>query len=417
VRFSPDGKKFASTGSDQRALRIYDAQKHLLLWDYTKFKDQVTSCQFFGEGKYLIAASLDKTVRSFDVQTGQEIKVVELSFKPITSVSINKVGSLVAIGCNDGQVSLLNWPSGGVKKTFSGKHNSAIRELTFNNQGTYLATAGDSKKIVIFDVVSEIVYERSLNNTEKVYHESEIYSLAFSFDDKYLASGDTSGKIKIFDVIKDESTEFNPGEKLSGVVYDLKFSKNSKLLVCCSSDYTIKLWDIAGLAGKGELLKTIEKEFEEGVISIDFNHDDSRVVACSSSHLKLFDLKAKEPLVSYYNKGFKMDAKKSLFSYDGSKLISLSQNENIVKRIDSKTGDDISVIPAGNMKAADGKDLVENENTIARYFIDISVNPANSDDIFAVSYHSNSVKLPGIISFKGMDKYWDVELSDKVINK
>ncbi len=70
VAFNPDGKQLASS-SDDKTVRLWDAQSLQIQGKLKGHKDEVTSVAFSPDGKQLASASGDKTVRLWDPQSLQ----------------------------------------------------------------------------------------------------------------------------------------------------------------------------------------------------------------------------------------------------------------------------------------------------------------------------------------------------------
>jgi WD40 repeat protein len=79
-------------------------------------------------------------------------------------------------------------------------------------------------------------------------HTSGVNSVAFSPDGKLLASGSTDWTIKLWEVATGSPVRTLYGH--TWVVNSVAFSPDGRLLASSSSDDTIKLWDISDLLGR-----------------------------------------------------------------------------------------------------------------------------------------------------------------------
>jgi WD40 repeat protein len=70
VAFSPDGKRIVSASHD-KTVRVWDARTGKQLLVLTGHADIVTSVAFSPDGKRIVSASRDHTVRVWDISTGQ----------------------------------------------------------------------------------------------------------------------------------------------------------------------------------------------------------------------------------------------------------------------------------------------------------------------------------------------------------
>ena len=73
VSFSPDGRHIVSASWD-KTVRVWDAQTGQNVIDPVKGHDDlVTSVAFSLDGRYIVSGSYDKTVRVWDAQIGQSV--------------------------------------------------------------------------------------------------------------------------------------------------------------------------------------------------------------------------------------------------------------------------------------------------------------------------------------------------------
>ena len=72
VAFSPDGKRIAS-GSEDKTVKVWDAEKGQELLTLKGHTSWVTSVAFSPDGKRIVSGSMDKTVKVWDARQGQEL--------------------------------------------------------------------------------------------------------------------------------------------------------------------------------------------------------------------------------------------------------------------------------------------------------------------------------------------------------
>lgn len=117
-------------------------------------------------------------------------------------------------------------------------------------------------------------------------------------------------------------------------------------MLSCGDDKTIRIWDISR---KGMLLKTIEKQFDNAIVSVDFNNESSKIVACSSMDLKLINASSENNIIHECSKAFNSEMNKALLNGDGSNLLFL-QNQIVIKVIDTATGKEKYVISTEDLQ-------------------------------------------------------------------
>ena len=200
VKFSPDGKWLAwstcdtvgdVTGHGPAAVKLCDVatgQQRLTLRGHTQY---IWSVAFSPDGTRLATTSMDRTVRVWDVATGQPIRTFEgPSF--LIQIAFSPDGTLLAMASRGRTIELRDVLTGEPIRNFEG--NAAhIRALAFTPDGRRLVSTGHDGTVKLWDVATgqEALALRA--------HTSAGWSAAFSPDGTRLATGDNSDTAKLWD--------------------------------------------------------------------------------------------------------------------------------------------------------------------------------------------------------------------------
>lgn len=107
IAFHPDGKQIAS-GSTDKTIKIWQLSSGQELRTLTGHSDDVFSVTFSPDGKQIASGSKDKTVKLWQVDTGQEIRTFTEIEQPIYCLAFSPDGKTLAVGGNgDNSVMLL----------------------------------------------------------------------------------------------------------------------------------------------------------------------------------------------------------------------------------------------------------------------------------------------------------------------
>lgn len=248
--FSPDGKRMASAGSDDR-VRIWDPASGELLDTLRGHGDDVDCVSFSPDGKTLVSGGSDQTLRWWDVETSQCTKVVKAH---------------------------TDWSDG-------------VKCVAFSPDGTLLASAGRS--MILWDAVTrekKRTLIRSVDGTEalilapdgKTLIEStgDINALVFTRDGQTLISAGRDGHVRFWDVA---TGEISRDLDLGAPVDTLALSPDGKLLATGEGgDFSEKhlcLWDV----DSGKLVRTVAKVPGYYVGAMAFSPDGKLFVAAVSA--------------------------------------------------------------------------------------------------------------------------------------
>lgn len=120
-----------------------------------------------------------------------------------------------------------------------GGHHAWVRNLRFSHDGTMLASVGEDGRIIIWDITQKRIL-RSVNSGS-----IGLYSVDFSHDDQTLITGDTNGVIRRWSVATGDPI----GDSIighTGVVLSVQFNHDDSMILASSGDQTASIWKADG---------------------------------------------------------------------------------------------------------------------------------------------------------------------------
>lgn len=206
----------------------------------------------------------------YDTSSYKVIDMIPLESTEFNCLAYSADGNFFAAGDRQGTIHLVNKETG--NKTEINAHTSWVNGLSFNPEGTILASAGRDYIIQLWDVNTG-EHVKTLIKTN-----SELQCITFSPDGETLASGEL-GVIRLFDINSGNQKTINTP---TGWVDDLSYNPDGKSLVSITDDNAIYLWDVNTLQNK----KTFDGPFEGYPTSVDFN-PDGRIIATGNMDNKV----------------------------------------------------------------------------------------------------------------------------------
>lgn len=161
LAFDDQGKLLASAGKDG-GIMIRDVAGKQVVKQLPGHSKPVNALAFRRDGRYLASGSDDKTVRLWNLQTG-EARVLEQGNK-VTAVAFNPSGDMLAVGDDNKQVTLWSVETGRNLGSHS-EHKEGIKHLFFAKDES-LYSVGKDRRMIEWDVKGKRVL-RSWSESEQ----------------------------------------------------------------------------------------------------------------------------------------------------------------------------------------------------------------------------------------------------------
>ena len=281
---SPDGKRVASAGWSQNAIRVWDLDGpasgpgtlHLL-----GHRDRVASLAFSPNGRQLVSGGIDKVLRLWRSSApaglrrqgrgrgGHQGMVFNLAF--------SADGRLLATGGQDRQIHLWEVRTGRSLRVLRG-HQGLVTGLAFSPDGRSFASADLTRAVLLWNV-ADWTRTRRLSG-----HRAGVFHLDFSPDSTLLASSSGDRTVRVWDVATGLPRRVlgGHGDSVSGVT----FSADGRSLASASYDHKVRIWDTTSW-GKPRVLSQ-----GSAVYSVSFSPDGRTLAAGSVNHVRLWDLQS-----------------------------------------------------------------------------------------------------------------------------
>jgi len=181
---------------EQTEVLVWDAASGDLLHRFGGFPEEVIQLAFSPDGRRLVSASVDGTLRQWDLATGHRTP----------------------------------W-------TFHVRHGDRVFAMAYSPDGKRIATGSRDRTLRLWDA------ESGASLRVLIGHKSEISSVAFSPDGSRLASADVDGEVRVWSATSGPDPRIFAGHSL--YVYAVALSPDAARLATGSWDGTVRIWDAA----------------------------------------------------------------------------------------------------------------------------------------------------------------------------
>ena len=148
IAFSPDGQQIVS-GSRDKSVRVWDVSTGDMLKVMKDHRSSVRSVAFSSDGKQIVSGSYDK-VWVWDVSTGDKFKVLKGHADSVKSVAFSPDGKQIVFGSEDKSVRVWDVATSDELKVLKG-HTDSIASVAFSPDGKQIVSGSDDKTVRVWD--------------------------------------------------------------------------------------------------------------------------------------------------------------------------------------------------------------------------------------------------------------------------
>ncbi|KAF7995083.1 hypothetical protein HCN44_004555 [Aphidius gifuensis] len=223
------------TASPDTTIRIWNvgtSQTTLLLRAHDA---PVTGLSLHPTGDYLLSSSLDQHWAFSDIRTGRLLtKVAGPGSQPLTTAQFHPDGLIFGTGTEDSQVKIWDLKEQSNVANFPG-HTGPITAISFSENGYYLATSAQDSCIKLWDL-------RKLKNfkTLQLDDSYEVKDLCFDQSGTYLAVAGSDVRVYLCK----QWQELKVLNEHTATATGIRFGKHAQYIASTSMDRTLKLYGL-----------------------------------------------------------------------------------------------------------------------------------------------------------------------------
>jgi len=283
VSFSPDGKRFISSGCAEKeagncvkgSVKLWSADGKLIR-SFPGHTSWVKAAGFSPDGKYVLSGSYDNTLKLWDAETGECLRTFSGHNEMVYSVDFSSNGKRAVSGGYVRSFKIWDVATGECLYT-SPESEHSVGQVMFAPDEKHVLSAGDKPALQLWSVAENKIVR------EFEGHKFRITSIDISPDGKHAATASWDKTVKLWDLSSGECLKTFPGHQ--GRVYTVKFSPSGKYLVSGGMDRTIKLWSVE----TGECVSTLTGH-DSQVWTAAFSPDGLKMVSGSEKTINIWKI-------------------------------------------------------------------------------------------------------------------------------
>jgi WD40 repeat protein len=234
--FNPQRAMLVSASVDN-TVRLWDLDKQRIVQLLPKLPDKVASVKFSLDGELFAFATYGPVVQVWNVATSSSRDFqAPRGDERIRYVAFSPDGALLAAGSDDGRITLWSVKDAKVIISFIA-HSAKIQGLEFNPLGTLLASSSDDAKVKLWRTSDWVLMH------EFSGHRTGTYGIAFSPDGQALVSTSDDKTVRLW-AVKSGKELIKPITH-DGLVWSADFSPDGKLIATGGEDSTVQLWNMS----------------------------------------------------------------------------------------------------------------------------------------------------------------------------
>ncbi|XP_063322696.1 PWP2 small subunit processome component [Pelmatolapia mariae] len=192
LAYSPDGQ-YIVTGGDDSKVKVWNTNSGLCFVTFTEHTSSVTNVTFTSSGFVIVSASLDGTVRAFDLHRYRNFRTFT-SPRPaqFSSLAVDVSGELVSAGAQDSfEIFLWSMQTGRLLEVLAG-HEGPVSCLCFSPVQSVLASCSWDRTVRLWDMLDSWQTKETLPLT------SDGLAVTYRPDGQELAVATLNGEISFW---------------------------------------------------------------------------------------------------------------------------------------------------------------------------------------------------------------------------
>jgi WD40 repeat protein/nucleoside phosphorylase len=317
-----DGRRVVSASEDG-TLKVWDLETGEELATLEGHGAMVIGCAVTPDGRRVVSASWDNTLKVWDLETGRELATLKGHGDSVNGCAVTPDGRRAVSASRDNTLKVWDLETGYELATLKG-HGASVNACEVTLDGRRVVSASGDKTLKVWDL--ETGQELATLKGQGAW----VTDCAVTPDGRRVVSASWDNTLKVWDLETGQelATLEGHGANATGCAV----TPDGRRVVSASDDWTLKVWDLE----TGQELAALEDGRGANATGCAVTPDGRRVVSASDNWtLKVWDLEMGRKLATL--KGHELWVNGFTVTPDGRRVVSAS-GDNTLKVWDLETG-------------------------------------------------------------------------------
>lgn len=197
--------------------------------------DWVYRVTFSPDGRRALSCGYGRTVRLWDVETGQELRRFRVGLAPVHAVTFSPAGLRALCGTDEGDFGLWDLETASELRRLAG-HKADVLSAAFSPHNDLALSGSDDHTLRLWDLITG----KELRCFQG--HFLWVNCVAFSADGRQALSGSLDKTVRLWDLETGAELRRCRGHRKE--VRSVAFSPDGRFALSASEDKTVRLWDL-----------------------------------------------------------------------------------------------------------------------------------------------------------------------------